>query len=118
MHGEHQHELLPKWLQVTSAILLTLLILTGYVRTYFKTKIPANAETLQHMKQLKIKVEGMTCNHCKMNVEKTIGKLEGIDYVLANPDTAEVIIRGSDPDLEKIRIAVEDIGYEYSGASG
>ena len=63
----------------------------------------------------KIKVEGMTCNHCKMNVEKNLEKLEGITEVIANPDANEVIITGDKLDLEKIKLTVEDIGYSYNG---
>jgi len=42
-------------------------------------------------------------------------KLEGVDQVIANPDTDEVIIQGMDPDLEHIKSTVEDIGYAYKG---
>ena len=116
MHGGHEHELLPRWLQVGSAILLALLIVSGYVRRYIENK--KNKSTIdmtQHTKQLKISVGGMTCNHCKMNVEKSILKLEGIEDVVANPETTEVIIQGSDLDLERIKTSVEDIGYDFKG---
>ena len=43
-------------------------------------------------------------------------KLEGVDQVIANPDTSEVIIHGSDPDIDKIISTVEDIGYEFKGS--
>ena len=69
----------------------------------------------QKYKQLKIGVGGMTCNHCKANVEKNVLTLEGVQKAFANPDTNELIVQGDDPDLEKIRSAVEDIGYEFKG---
>ena len=115
-HGEHQHELLPKWLQISSAVLLASLIVIGYARKYLgNRKNPILNAMTQHTKQLKISVAGMTCNHCKMNVENNIMKLEGVDQVIANPDTSEVIIQGKNPDLEHIKSTVEDIGYEYKG---
>ena len=62
-----------------------------------------------------IKVEGMTCNHCKMNVERSILNLEGIETAVADPDRSEVVLEGEGIDLEKIKLAVESIGYDYKG---
>ena len=69
----------------------------------------------QYTKQLKISVGGMTCNHCKMNVEKSLKSLAGIESVEANQDTGNVVIKGNDFDMEMIRQAVESIGYDYNG---
>ncbi len=115
MHGTHEHELLPYWLKLSSAILLVALIIHGYTRNFLvKRKNTTIKDMTQHVNQLKIRVGGMTCNHCKANVEKNIAKLEGIEEVYANPDTSEVIIKGNTT-LEKIKSTVEDIGYEYNG---
>ena len=101
-HGVHDHEMLPYWLKLSSGILLVGLIILGYIRKYIQKKNNAkHLITPIDMKGTKIKVEGMTCNHCKMNVEKNLSKLEGITEVIANPDANEVIITGDQLDLEK-----------------
>ncbi|MFV0345303.1 MAG: cation transporter [Bacteroidales bacterium] len=41
-----------------------------------------------------IKVEGMTCNHCKMNVENSIRRLEFVESVEANVSKNTVSISG------------------------
>jgi uncharacterized protein len=115
-HGAHEHGLLPGWLQVASAVILILLLMNGYLRKW----IPSKNKTIlpdmtQYTKNLTIGVSGMTCNHCKMNVEKRLKNLPGIESVIANPDTNEVELKGNEFDLEKIRLAVEDIGYNYKG---
>ena len=69
----------------------------------------------QYTKNLKIGVGGMTCNHCKANVERNLRSIEGIETVNVNPDTGDVIIQGTEFDLEKIKFAVEDIGYDFKG---
>lgn len=114
-HG-HSHELIPRWIQVASGILLGILIIAGYYRKHKESKKPKPVVTMKtnHI-QIKIRVGGMTCNHCKMNVEKNILKLNGIEQVVANPDTSEVIISGNEPDLKLIQRSVEDIGYEFNG---
>ena len=33
------------------------------------------------MSKLTIKIEGMSCQHCKMALEKAIGQLEGVNSV-------------------------------------
>ena len=115
-HSVHDHEMLPYWLKLTSGILLVSLIVVGYIRKYFqnKNKTIHVLKTTNKMES-KVIVEGMTCNHCKLNVEKNLSKIEGIEFVSANPDTNEVIIGGDSINLEKVKFTVEDIGYTYKG---
>jgi uncharacterized membrane protein YraQ (UPF0718 family)/copper chaperone CopZ len=115
-HGAHHHELLPHWFSVVSAIILVGLIINGYVRKL----VPAKhnkilSDMTQNAKNLKIRVGGMTCNHCKASVEKNLKSIKGIESVNANPDTGDVIIQGTEFDLEKIKFVIEDIGYDYNG---
>ncbi|MCD4681813.1 MAG: permease [Bacteroidales bacterium] len=116
-HASHEHELLPYWLKITSGILLAIFILNGYLRKYlFKQKSNLNVNNMSsQIGNLKIGVEGMTCNHCKMNVEKNISKLNGIFEVNANPDNNEVTITGEGYNLDEIEKAIEEIGYNYKG---
>lgn len=120
LHGEgHAHDVLPYWLQVGSAILLTFAIINGLYRKYilprFKKPI-IKPETLNFSDMTtKIKVEGMTCNHCKMNVEKGIEKIDGVKEVSANINNGEVLIEGEKYDLEKIQKEVNDLGYTFAG---
>lgn len=120
LHGEgHDHDILPYWLQVGSAILLTLAIINGLYRKYILPRFEKpiiKPETLNFSDMTtKIKVEGMTCNHCKMNVEKGIEKIEGVKEVSANINNGEVLIEGEKYDLEKIQKEVNDLGYTFAG---
>ncbi len=120
LHGEgHDHDILPYWLQVGSAILLTLAIINGLYRKYILPRFEKpiiKPETLNFSNMTtKIKVEGMTCNHCKMNVEKGIEKIEGVKEVSANINNGEVLIEGEKYDLEKIQKEVNDLGYTFAG---
>jgi uncharacterized membrane protein YraQ (UPF0718 family)/copper chaperone CopZ len=115
-HAAHDHEILPLWLKITSGIALALMIINGYARKYLKTnKQKTISDMSSQVNQLKISVEGMTCNHCKMNVEKNLSGLEGIDHVEADPDHNEVVIDGENFDLNKIKQTVESIGYSFKG---
>lgn len=114
-HGDHQHELLPFWLKLGSGIILAILIIYGYINRYLNNRKTSNIPIMtSQINQMKIGVGGMTCNHCKMNVEKSISKLAGVENVTANPDTDEVIIQGK-VSLDVLKSSVEDIGYEFKG---
>lgn len=118
-HAVHNQELLPRWLQMSMAIILGALIIYGYIKKYLKNKIYNEIPDMSsQFKQMKIGIGGMTCNHCKMTVERYLSGIEGIKHVEANPDLNEVIIDGDDPDLNKIKQTIESIGYEFKGEIG
>lgn len=62
------------------------------------------------MSQTVLKIEGMTCNHCKMRVEKALQGLSGVESVSVDLASKEAVITGSAerPNLVK---AVVDAGY-------
>jgi uncharacterized membrane protein YraQ (UPF0718 family)/copper chaperone CopZ len=116
-HMGHNHEaMLPDWLKISAAVLLTLLIINGYLRKYLDSKkissvsaAPSgfSAENIQT-----IHVGGMTCNHCKSNVENSIKSVNGVEEVNVDLTTGNVNIKGKSFDLKKIRSGIEDIGYK------
>ena len=59
----------------------------------------------------KVMIEGMTCNHCVMNVKKAISGVEGVtnsDVVL----TENAAYIEGNFDIAKIKFAIEDRGYK------
>ena len=60
-----------------------------------------------------INVEGMTCNHCKMNVEKAALNLEFVKEAVVDLDQKELRITfdGSGNEIEAVRTAVREAGY-------
>lgn len=115
-HGAHEHELLPHWLSLASAILLVAMLINGYIRKSIPSKkITSIPDMNQHTNNLTIGVGGMTCNHCKASVERNLRTIEGIESVNANPDTGDVMIQGTELNLDKIKFVVEDIGYDFKG---
>lgn len=67
------------------------------------------------MENYKIFVKGMTCNHCKMNVEKSIKSVEGVSSVEVDLDQSIAIIQGNNVDMNEIKKHIDSIGYEYGG---
>jgi len=67
------------------------------------------------MDELKVKVGGMNCNHCKINVENGLKRVSGIDYAVADIINGEVKLKGSKLDPDNIKTAIEELGYFYDG---
>ncbi len=64
----------------------------------------------------KFKVGGMNCNHCKINVERGLNSVPGIEVAVADIINGEVTVRGNQIEEEKVREVIEDLGYFYDGS--
>jgi copper chaperone CopZ len=67
------------------------------------------------MSEVKVKVQGMNCNHCKINVENQLKKIRGIDLAVADIINGEVSLQGATVDLSTVQLAIEELGYSYRG---
>lgn len=63
----------------------------------------------------KIKVGGMNCNHCKINVESGLNRIPGIEAAVADIINGEVTLRGNKIETELIKSVIEELGYFYDG---
>lgn len=113
-HHHHEHGLLPKWLQVGSGIIMIGLLLNIYLMKFLKKmKKKDTPQFTLDTGDTKVLVHGMTCNHCKANVENNLSKLKGIEDVEADIDTDLVTIKGDNINLAEIKSTVESIGYKF-----
>ena len=62
-------------------------------------------------------VTGMTCEHCVRSVSEEIGELPGVRAVDVALGSGAVTVTSDAPlDTAAVRAAVEEAGYELSGA--
>ncbi|AKI97324.1 heavy-metal-associated domain-containing protein [Kosmotoga pacifica] len=62
---------------------------------------------------MKLFIKGMTCNHCKMRVEKALSEVEGVESVEVNLNEGFAVIETSkDIPEELLKEVIEDTGYE------
>jgi uncharacterized membrane protein YraQ (UPF0718 family)/copper chaperone CopZ len=140
-HG-HDHELLPYWFQWASAIVMIALIVNGYAVRYIKNHqkvtvppiIPVQPATvlakpattahfvgnlsfagMKPTHDMVVKVQGMTCNHCKASVESNLSQIAGVDAVSANVQSGRVTLSGSAIDLDQVQKVVDSLGYQFLG---
>jgi uncharacterized membrane protein YraQ (UPF0718 family) len=118
-HAEgHAHQILPYWFQVTTAIILTGLIINGLLRIYLpkyfvkKTtnETPINTNTMNIKTFL---VEGMTCNHCRMTVENNMKKMPGVSNATVDLQSGKVSLEGENIDIAEAENIVNSLGYKF-----
>ncbi|WP_163565353.1 copper-binding metallochaperone CopP [Helicobacter suis] len=65
------------------------------------------------MQEIKLKVIGMTCQHCVDKIEKFVGELEGVNKIDVSLEKQQVVVAFENPaNLEAIKEAILDAGYE------
>ncbi|PLX17479.1 MAG: heavy metal-associated domain-containing protein [Salinivirgaceae bacterium] len=118
--GSHEHELLPEWLVWSSSLILITLIIYHLMKIMgnlfnkdsFKTRDIVAGEKLDNPN---LHVSGMDCKHCKMNIEKHLKQIDGVDSVEANENTGYVALKGEGISIDNIQSQVKDLGYKLEG---
>lgn len=62
------------------------------------------------MSQTILKVEGMTCNHCKMRAEKALQAVSGVESVKVDLAAKEAVVTGQADRVTLVK-AITDAGY-------
>jgi copper chaperone CopZ len=109
---DHEHGFLPEWIKLASAILLAGVSILAAYSKWIKPKI--RIKTMNDNLYTTIKVEGMTCNHCKATVERNIEVMDGVKEVEADISDGTVRIRGN-ARLNDIKNVLSDLGYKNIG---
>ncbi|HOG01383.1 MAG TPA: heavy-metal-associated domain-containing protein [Clostridia bacterium] len=64
-----------------------------------------------------MKIEGMTCNHCKMRVEKALNAIDGVTAAVDLAAKSAELTLSKEVSKETLENAVRDAGYEPLGIS-
>ena len=68
------------------------------------------------MSQSTYTVEGMTCGHCVSSVTEEVGAIEGVRQVEVDLATGLVTVTSDrDLDVDDVRAAVSEAGYQLAG---
>lgn len=57
-----------------------------------------------------IKIDGMSCNHCKMAVEKALKAVKGVESADVDLDKKQAVVTGS-AQAADLHAAIEDAGF-------
>lgn len=116
-HGQqHDHSGgLPEWFSISTSIVLGILLVYSFIKPFIKTKTKAMNFTLNTSEVVTVKVDGMTCNHCKANVEKGISSVAGVENVEVDLASKTATITGKGVNIDDVKNVVESRGYEWGG---
>ena len=66
------------------------------------------------MKHTSFKIQGMTCQHSVQTIEKSIGKLAGVNEVAVNLANGQVDVHMDERKVSEaeLRAAIESAGYQ------
>lgn len=108
------HHMLPQWLMLSSAIILSLLLLYSLLvkmirRFSGKASHSCEVENMNNAETL-VNIEGMTCQHCVANVKKGLSSLDGVEDVDVNLEAKTARIHGA-VDIDKIKETIKELGY-------
>lgn len=111
----HCHENGVSWFNLGCFVLLAILLLNAFVQRYRK---PQACDCHGHCAcnsssdtPWMFTVKGMSCNHCKNNVEKAILQIEGVERVEIDLVSGQTAVYGK-ADKDALKKAVESIGFE------
>jgi uncharacterized membrane protein YraQ (UPF0718 family)/copper chaperone CopZ len=102
----HEHGTF-SWFDTVCSVLLAGLILNAFLQKYFRS---SKSSLLEAAKIYKI--DGMTCSHCKISIERSLLRLKGVTSVQVNLNKGIACVEGTpnDADVQKI---VEELGYRF-----
>jgi uncharacterized protein len=114
------------WWQWACSALLGLLIARALV---FKARLrwprralrAVRADTVKEagtMDKVHLSVEGMTCGHCRGNVERALRAVKGVTNVHVSLEEHEATVEGSGLRVDELIAAVMACGYEAAAATG
>lgn len=101
------------YFNVVCSILLLLLLINALVRRFRRGDATCHHcvdDASGDAGETIMLVRGMTCNHCRSNVERGLASVAGVEHVEADLATGRVTVRGR-ADQEAMRRAVEDLGF-------
>ncbi len=111
------HQMLPGWLEIGSAVFLTVLLLYALIKNQFVSSANKKEEIIvkDTDKETDLLVPGMTCNNCVNHVKNALVNLSGINNVDIDLKSKNVrIIHNNNITKDQMVLAVENSGYTVS----
>ena len=116
--AQHHHEMVPDWTVHLWAIALLAVVVVSFLVGYRLEKQRPSAQNKGLVsddtttdRQLRLRVQGMTCDHCAETVQRTLATVGGVEHVDVSVGTGQTIVVGDQLDHEQLVAAITDLGY-------
>jgi uncharacterized membrane protein YraQ (UPF0718 family)/copper chaperone CopZ len=107
----HDHWMMPVWLQIVSSVLLLIILANSLLRLYFPTMFMGNEIVERNEADLVVSVGGMTCNHCVNSVSNAISEVTNVEDVDVDLGSGETKINGNNINIDEVVKAITSSGY-------
>ncbi len=108
--GNH---ILPYWVSIGSAVILAFAMILALMDKKWNVLSKSKVEDIDA--DTTVIIGGMTCNHCKMNIENNLGSMENVEAVRANIINGHVQLSGKNINMDSIEEKVSSLGYDFKG---
>lgn len=112
-HAHHHHGGSLDWFQILVVIIFSLILANSLFRKYIYFKFIKKEKSMSNSEGLKFQIEGMTCNHCVMNVKKAITGTAGVTEAEVSLTDNAAYVKGSF-NYDDVKNAVEAVGYKVN----
>lgn len=118
--SNHQHQLLPYWVMMSSTILLVIMLMYSFINSFIQKRNdninnPNTSNDPAVIEELTLNVESMTCGNCKIKVENEIRKMPQVTSAIADIENNLLKVYGKELSADEIGSRIEDLGYSYNG---
>ncbi len=110
MNHEHGAGMIGKNLSVIISIAFAAIIAASIWRKFIQPRI-SKRNQMEGSKETRIVIDGMSCNHCVMNVEKAIRAVPGVERVEVRLNEGAAYIEGRF-NLDALVKSIEAVGYK------
>ncbi len=110
----HQHGSEFTILEYTLSLFFLFLLLASFYRKNKQRFMKEKVVQANGIK--KFKIGGMTCSHCVMNVQRAIKSVQGVEKVEVSLVENSALVEGTF-EVDKVKSAIENIGYTFVGES-
>ncbi len=117
VHGLHEHGG-ADWISISCALLVIGLMLFLSARRIRRRIAERAALQNADQRDLVLKVEGMTCQHCVARVKNTLEGLESVEEAIPSLSSGQVCVRGDHLNASTLAQEVEKAGYKVVEMTG
>jgi len=108
--------MIPEFVKTAAAIVLLTILIAALVRP---TAGIAVSETPDESgERVTFSVDGMTCNHCAMSVERALAECTGVSSANVDLRLGSAVVTGTDFDIGSLSRAIEGLGYRVAVDQG
>ena len=107
----HDHWMLPVWLQITSSVLFLGILINSLLRLYFPSMFVSDESIKVNEADLVVSVGGMTCNHCVNSVTNAISEVTNVEDINVDLGSGKTKINGNNINIDEVVEAITSSGY-------